>query len=227
MKMITLAADQPGAPELIAHATRQGVVVAIGHHRANAAQLDAAIAAGAKTCTHLGNGSDAVMPRFDNPIWLQLGDDRLWASFISDGQHLPAATVRCMLRAKTPDRSMLVTDAIGAAGMPPGRYPLGATEIELSPVGRVTLPGTPYLAGSSASMPLVISHAISDGGVSLVDAVKMASLNPAALLFGRAEPWPPVVGQEANLAEIEWDPSHSRLVVRQAVTGAFASARKS
>lgn len=251
--ILTLAPDQPGAAELIAHAAgtrRVGfahhpapapssdggqsppyltpqsavaprVLVALGHHRADAAAIEVAIAAGARMCTHLGNGSDATLPRLDNPIWRQLGEDRLWASFIADGHHLPPATLRCMLRAKTAARSVLVTDAMCAAGMPPGRYPLGGFEVEKTPAGRVVLPGTPYLAGSAADMPLCVTRAIVDGGLTLEQAVTMASLNPAHLLLGEPLEWQPRVGDPANLVELEWSPEVQRLTVRKVAMGEF------
>ena len=176
--MLTLAPERPGAIELIRHVARQGVVAALGHHRADDETLESAIAAGAQTCTHLGNGSDAVLPRLANYIWRQLGDDRLWASFIADGHHLPPATLRCMLRAKGPARSLLVTDATELTGMPPGRYMRRAGEAELTKDGKVVLVGTPYLAGSVATMPLLVAHAISDAGLSFTEAVRLATLQP-------------------------------------------------
>ena len=68
-----------------------GVVVALGHTAATGQRLRDAASAGARLSTHLGNGCHAVLPRHDNPIWEQLADDRLWASLITDGHHLPPA----------------------------------------------------------------------------------------------------------------------------------------
>ena len=143
---------------------------------------NAPIAAGAQISTHLGNGSDAVLPRLANYIWRQLGEDRLWASFIADGHHLPPATLRCMLRAKGPARSILVTDAIELTGMPPGRYMRRGVEAELTKDGKVVLVGSPYLAGSVATMPLLIAHAVSDAGLTFAEAVRLATLQPESLM---------------------------------------------
>jgi len=218
--LLTIAPDQPGASAVIAHAAQQGVLVAIGHHRGDAAAIETAVAAGARMCTHLGNGCDAVLPRLDNPIWRQLGEDRLWASFIADGHHLPAATLKCMLRAKTPQRSILVTDAMAAAGMPAGWYPLGQQEVERTPEGKVVLRGTPYLAGSAADMPTVIATAVVDGGVSFTEAITMASSNPAQVL-GLPVQAPFAEGQEANLVEVDWEPAGG-LRTRKVVSGRFS-----
>ena len=93
-----------------------------------------------------------VLPRHPNVIWEQLAADALLASLIVDGHHLPPATVKAMVRAKGPDRTILVTDAIAAAGCAPGRYGIGDVECELGADGRVSLPGTPFLAGSSLTL---------------------------------------------------------------------------
>ena len=85
-------------------------------------QIRAAADAGARFSTHLGNGASAMLPRHPNMIWSQLADDRLTASFIADGHHLPADTFKAMLRAKGLDRAMLVSDSTALGGMAPGLY---------------------------------------------------------------------------------------------------------
>ncbi len=225
LRIMTVSPEQPGAIELIRKAGSDGVLVAMGHHRADQAAIDAAIAAGARMCTHLGNGFDAMVPRLDNPLWRQLGDDRLMASFICDGHHLPPPAARCLLRAKGVERSILITDAVAAAGMPPGRYQLGHTEVELTDTGRVVLPGTPYLAGSAADMPLVIGRAVIDAGVSWQQAIMMAGSSPANLL-GLSEAWPPEPGQSANAVELDWCPASGKITIRRVVANSF-SIRKS
>ena len=75
----------------------------------------APVAAGAQMSTHLGNGLPAVLPKFDNPLMAQLGEDRLAAGFIADGVHVPVPALRAMIRAMG-RRAILVTDAVAAAG---------------------------------------------------------------------------------------------------------------
>ena len=220
--MLTLAPEQPGALELIKHVANRGVVVALGHHRADVETLEQAIAAGARLSTHLGNGSDAMLPRLNNYIWNQLGDDRLWASFIADGHHLPPLTLRCMLRAKGLDRSVLVTDAIELAGMPPGRYQRRGVEAELTKEGKVVLVGSPYLAGSVATMPLLISHAVSDAGLSFADAVRLATVQPESLMRQHVTPWSCQPGQPVSLAELSWKRADAVISVHTAVIERFS-----
>lgn len=213
--MLTLAPERPNAVELIRHAGPIGVIVALGHHRADADALDRAVAAGARISTHLGNGVDAVLPRLGGPIWQQLGDDRLWATFIADGHHLPPHTLRSMLRAKTLERSILVTDAAAVAGLPPGRYEHNGFEVELTADGRITIPGTPYLAGSAADMPTVVARAVRDGGISFPEAVRLATLQPEAFLG--LTPWSCEPGKPVNLVELLWNPRDAFVTVRRVV----------
>ena len=147
--LVTLAPEVFGAIPLIEHLVGAGVRVAIGHSAASPPQIAAAVAAGATLATHLGNGCAAMLPRHPNVIWELLAADAVVASFIVDGHHLPPATVKALVRAKGLERSVLVTDAVAAAGCAPGPYQIGGVECELDADGRVSLPGTPYLAGSA------------------------------------------------------------------------------
>jgi N-acetylglucosamine-6-phosphate deacetylase len=186
--LVTLAPEVPGAVALIEalvtdRADRAGGVrVAIGHTAAAPEEIRAAVAAGAMLSTHLGNGCAQLLPRHPNMIWEQLATDALTASLIVDGHHLPAATVKAMIRAKGPERTVLVTDAVSAAGSPPGRYQIGEVTCELGEDGRVSLPGTPYLAGSSLTLDRAISNAAAFTGLSIEIVARMATTIPAAFM---------------------------------------------
>jgi N-acetylglucosamine-6-phosphate deacetylase len=177
--IVTLAPEAPGVLPLIGHLVANKVRVAIGHTGATGAQIADAVKAGATLSTHLGNGCANMLPRHPNLIWEQLGEDGLLASFIVDGHHLPPATVKSMIRAKTPARTILVTDAVAAAGMPPGRYTLGGLEVELSPTGRVAAPGAPNLAGSALRLDVAVGNTVRFTGLPLEEVVPMASTRPA------------------------------------------------
>src|SRR5262249_37577883 len=155
--LVTLAPELPGAVRLIDYLAASGVRVAIGHSAASSRQIGDAIAAGATLATHLGNGCAHMLPRHPNIIWDLLAADALFASLIVDGHHLPPATVKAMVRGKSTDRTILVTDAVSAAGSAPGRHTIGGVPCELGEDGRVSLPGTPYLAGSSLTMDRAIA----------------------------------------------------------------------
>ena len=118
--LVTLAPERPGAIDFIRKATAEGVAIALGHTAADGATIRAAVAAGARMSTHLGNGIASPIARHPNPIWEQAAHDGLDASLIADGHHLDPATLRVLVRAKTPDRVILVSDASPLAGLPPG-----------------------------------------------------------------------------------------------------------
>lgn len=151
IKLVTLAPEHPGSVEFIREVTARGVRVALGHTLANGEQIEAAVAAGATLSTHLGNGIPARIDRHHNQLWDQLADDRLTASAIFDGHHLPPNLMRVWHKVKGDGRLLLVSDAVSLAGMPPGRYDetVGGA-VELHPNGRLTQLGSEYLAGSAS-----------------------------------------------------------------------------
>jgi N-acetylglucosamine-6-phosphate deacetylase len=202
--LVTLAAEVSGATELIEHAVRTGVRVAIGHSAASPSQIADAIAAGATMATHLGNGCAAMLPRHPNVIWELLAADDVWASVIVDGHHLPPSTLKSIVRAKGKRRTILVTDAVAAAAAPPGRYTVGDVVCESDRHGRVSTPGTPYLAGSSLTLDRAIANTVKFTGLSIHDVVPMASTIPAASLG--MTPLGTVVA--------DWDPERAELSVR-------------
>ncbi len=228
IRIVTLSPEWPGAIEFIEHVAATGVVVAIGHTAADPTQIADAARAGAKLSTHLGNGSHAKIDRHPNYIWEQLANDDLWASFIVDGHHLPPSVVKCFLRSKGVAHSILVTDAISAAGKPPGRCRLGAVEVEVTPERRVNLPGTPYLAGSVLEMHEAIAKTVQYSDATLDDALRMASANPAELLgvgseFGSIE-----IGRRADLILFRWEEENSTLdVTATIVNGEIAYVKES
>ncbi|MDQ6601314.1 MAG: amidohydrolase family protein, partial [Chloroflexota bacterium] len=159
------------------------VIIAIGHTAADGAQIRAAVDAGARLSTHLGNGAHVRIARHPNYIWEQLAEDRLTASLICDGHHLPPAVIKTMVRTKGAERTILISDAVAVAGLPPGIYDTAVGgKVELLPSGRLNLFGTPYLAGSASALPEGIENAVRHAGVTLAEAVRFATANPARLL---------------------------------------------
>ncbi len=182
LKMFSLAPELPGALEVIAAGARQRVVMALAHHAATPDIIAQAVSAGARLCTHLGNGAHATLPRSDNYIQHQLANDRLWASFIADGHHIVFPALKNFLRAKQLPRCVLASDAMAAADAPPGRYALGRTHVDVGPSGRVSLAGTPYLAGSSLTLDKALLNVARYCDVTFAQAWEMASTQPAKLL---------------------------------------------
>jgi N-acetylglucosamine-6-phosphate deacetylase len=179
IRLVTLSPEWPQAPSFIEKIVEKGVVASIGHTRASASQIADAVSAGATLSTHLGNGADAVLPRHPNYLWEQLAEDRLAASFIVDGFHLPSSFLNVALRAKGLERSILITDAAMPAGCAPGRYRLGEVDVDLHDDGSVRLAGGSRLAGSALRMDQAIANAMRAAGLSLHEAVTLATRNPA------------------------------------------------
>ena len=179
IRLVTVAPEWPQAPAYIEALAAEGVVVSIGHTNADGAQIANAVAAGATMSTHLGNGAHQVLHRHPNYIWEQLAEDRLIASFIVDGIHLPASFLKVALRAKGLQRSVLVTDASTPAAAKPGRYSLGEQTVILTEDNRVVLSDQDKLAGSALRMDHGIQNLMKLAGMSLPDAVTMATINPA------------------------------------------------
>ena len=183
IRIVTLSPEYDGAVPYIRAVAADGALVSIGHTTATAGQIRAAVDAGARWSTHLGNGAHAMIRRHPNYIWDQLAEDRLSAGFIFDGHHLPPAVMRTVVRAKGVERTVLVSDAVSMAGLPPGRYTLfDGGEVELQPNGRLELAGTPLLAGAVTALPTCVANAVRHAGTTLADAVRMVTANPSRLL---------------------------------------------
>lgn len=183
IRLLTMAVEFDHAPAFISRVTETGVIVAIGHTAANSAQIRAAVDAGARMSTHLGNGSHPMIRRHSNYIWDQLAEDRLQAGLIVDGHHLPPEVVKTFVRAKTPERCILVSDIAGQAGLPPGRYDGDLCDVEVLPNGRLVMAGqTELMAGASLPIGTGVANVMHFAGVSLTEAVRMAVHHPARLL---------------------------------------------
>jgi N-acetylglucosamine-6-phosphate deacetylase len=183
IQLVTLAPESPHAADFIRKAVASGVVIAIGHTAASYDEIQAAIDAGASLSTHLGNGSHGTMRRHPNYIWEQLGDSRLHASIIADGHHLPASVVNTIVKTKSHFRTILTCDASGLAGCKPGVYELGSGRFEVLPDGRIVVAGQQQLlAGSSLATDTCVAAVMRMAGVTLRDAVDMATRTPARLL---------------------------------------------
>lgn len=204
IRLVTLAPEVCGAMQLIQHLVESGVRVALGHTAASPELIRDAVKAGATLSTHLGNGCANALPRHPNFIWEQLAADDLFASLIVDGHHLPAATVKTMVRAKTADRVLLVTDAMAAAGCLPGSYELNGERVISDEHGRVFPPGKPWLAGSTLTMDRAVANTVRFAGLPLQAVLPMASSQPAKYLMAKTSGrvtanWNAAEGQLSNI----------------------------
>jgi N-acetylglucosamine-6-phosphate deacetylase len=183
IKLLTISPEYGEAIPVIRAAASAGVLVAIGHTNATSDLIAAAVDAGARMSTHLGNGAHPQIRRHPNYIWDQLADDRLVASLIVDGHHLPATVVKSMIRAKGSNRCVLVSDVTSLGGMPAGRYATGLGDLEVLESGKLVIAGQrDILAGASLLMDTCVAQVMRFAGVKLTTAIEMASTQPAELI---------------------------------------------
>lgn len=180
--LLTLAPETKGALALIRYAAANGTVVSLGHHLADDAMLEQAVRAGARACTHLGNGMPSLIHRHQTPLWWQLACDKMSGTFITDGHHLPDDFIKTAWRAKTTSRFIVVSDQTSLAGLPPGKYEFHGTPVRLAPSGRISFGDTPYLAGSSATMLQCMNRLAALGMMSEAELWQIGFANPLALL---------------------------------------------
>jgi len=198
IKLLTLAPEVEGAVPFIKKCIAAGIVVAMGHTDLDRQSLARAVDAGATLSTHLGNGAHDQVQRHNNYLWYQLAEERTYASFIADNQHLPQECLYSMLRAKSFERSVLVSDSVLLGGMKPGLYHVRGRDIEMLESGRIVIPGTPNLAGSGSNLLECVEFVTTLGKVEHARAWAMASLNPANLM-GMDDRLGIEVGKEASL----------------------------
>jgi N-acetylglucosamine-6-phosphate deacetylase len=179
IRIMTIAPELPNAEETIAHATKLGVRVSLGHSNANTAAARNGVLAGAVSATHTFN----AMRRFDHRDAGLLGEvltnDRLFAEIICDGLHVEPTAVRLFWKAKGKDRALLVTDAMAGTGMPDGAYRLGEMEVQVKN-GRCIV-GNGTLAGSTLTLDRAVRNFAEFTGASLAETFTLATLNPARM----------------------------------------------
>ena len=181
IRMMTIAPELEGAPEVIAEAARRGVCLSMGHSDADFAAAERGIAAGARHATHTFNAMrplshNTLDNRSPGILGAVLTDHRVSADIIADGVHLDPVIVKLFAKAKGPEQTVLITDATSAAGMPDGRYRLGSLEVDVRD-GKCMMDGK--LAGSVLTMDRAVRNLARFAEWDLPQAVAAASQNPA------------------------------------------------
>jgi len=199
-RLMTIAPEQPGALELARHAISRGVRISIGHSNATVAEARAGLAAGAVSATHTFNAMRPFDHREPGIIGVTLTTDTLFAELICDGVHTAPESVRMWWRCKGPQRAILITDAMAAAGMPDGIYRLGSMDVQVKD-GKASAGDA--LAGSLLTLNRGVSNLIAFTGAPLEHALRAASINPASMLGLEGDPDPLAPGQPANLVAVD------------------------
>lgn len=175
---LTLAPEKEGATNLIRHAKKRGYIIAGGHTNATYEQMTEGINAGISIANHLFNAMSPLHHREPGVVGAYLTDDRVFCEVIADGIHIHPAVLKLAYRCKGSEKMVLISDAILAAGLPPGSYDFGGKKINIDQKGRSFLDdGT--LAGSTALMARGAKTLYEKVGLPLPVISAVASRNPA------------------------------------------------
>jgi N-acetylglucosamine-6-phosphate deacetylase len=183
--LLTISPERNGAIAAIKHAVSRGAKVSLGHTNASADIIKEAVDAGATGFTHLGNGCPRELDRHDNILWRVFERPELTVSLIPDKIHVSPTLFRLVHR--TLNKVFYTTDAMSAAGAAPGKYKLGAMELEVGEDQVVRLPGKTNFAGSALRPVDGVFRAADMLGVPWQDAWKRAAEVPAQFMGLRNE----------------------------------------
>ena len=200
VRLMTIAPELPGAAELVKHATSRGVRVSLGHSNATSAETHTAIAAGAVSATHTFNAMRPLDHREPGILGTVLTDDYLFSELICDGIHTDPEIVCLWWKAKGPERAILVTDAMSAAGMPDGEYQLGGFAVQVDN-GRAMARGV--LAGSVLTLDRALKNFVAFTGAYVNQGLRLLTANPAAMTGFREQTGSLAVGQRADLVAVD------------------------
>ncbi|MFN2452812.1 MAG: N-acetylglucosamine-6-phosphate deacetylase [Pyrinomonadaceae bacterium] len=200
--MITVAPEVEGGIKLVRELRRRGWIVSIGHTRAGVEILDQACDAGAHHMTHFPNAMLALHHRAAGPIGWGLLRDDVTCDVIADGVHCDASMLRLILKCKTAERVALISDAVAPAGLGDGEYDVWGETIKVTDGRTSNARGS--IAGSVIAMDDAVRRMLALD-VQMIEATRMASLNPARLLgvernYGSIE-----TGKRADLVALDED----------------------
>jgi len=177
LRLVTLAPEMPGSLEAIHWLKERGVIASIGHTNATYEEALAGFEAGITHATHTYNGMRGLHHREPGALGAILATPGIWAELIGDLVHVHPGAIRVLLRSVGVDRVVLVTDAVQSTGLPDGEYMLGDQEIIVQGGAARLKEGN--LAGSTLTMLRAVHTMIQALDVSIPDAFRMASHNPA------------------------------------------------
>ncbi|MDR2626471.1 MAG: N-acetylglucosamine-6-phosphate deacetylase [Dysgonamonadaceae bacterium] len=185
----SLAPELPGAPELAMELNKRNIQVSMAHTAALYEEAVAGFNAGFTSITHFYSLTSSVTRRnalrYAGVIEAGYLLDNLYVEAIADGIHLPAPLLKLIYKVKGPNRILLVTDAMRAAGISGGTSFLGSIEDPVPVIiedGVAKLPDRSSFAGSIATTDRLVRTYMQQAGVNLLDAVQMMTLTPAKLM---------------------------------------------
>ncbi|WDT56963.1 N-acetylglucosamine-6-phosphate deacetylase [Streptomyces sp. G7(2002)] len=203
--MMTVAPELPGGLESVRLLADAGVIAAVGHTDSSYDATREAIDAGATVATHLFNAMPALGHRAPGPVAALLEDERITVELINDGTHLHPAVLQLAVREAGAERVAFITDAMGAAGMNDGMYPLGPMQVEVKDgVARISEgPTAGSIAGSTLTLDRAFKRAVTLDGLTIDQAVQALSANPARLLGIDGRAGSLQTGKDADLVVLD------------------------
>ncbi len=201
IKLLTVAPELPGSPELIAYARERGAAIAAGHSRASYDEMCRAADLGLTQVTHLFNGMDPLHHRQPGVVGAALSLDALSCQLIADNIHVHPAVLKLAVRAKGVERILLITDAMSGTGMPDGQYNLGGLAVTVREGVARTADGV--LAGSTLTLERGLRNIIAATDLSLQEALPMAARNAARALGLEAHKGSLAPGRDADLIVVD------------------------
>jgi len=180
VKLVTIAPELEGALDLIRELKKQGIVSTVGHSDATYGEMMAGVKAGLSHATHMFDGMRPFHHREPGVVGAILTLDEMTADVIADGVHVHPAAIKILIRIKGTDKVALITDATKPAGMPDGMYELGGLKVIVK--GGVCRTEAGNLAGSIIRLNDAVRNMVDLVGLSLQEAIKMATINPAKVI---------------------------------------------
>ncbi len=202
IRKVTIAPEQEGALDVIRWMRAKGIIASIGHTNGTYTDTMRGIEAGASHATHLFNAMQGLHHRDGGVVGACLLSDKVLCELIADGHHVDSEVMKLVVRIKGKERIALITDAISATGKPNGCYQLGGLDI-LVKDGKSVLSDGHTLAGSTLTMDGAVRNMVRRVGVSLMDAVEMASATPARELGVQGQKGAIAVGYDADLVLLD------------------------
>lgn len=201
IKQITIAPELENANQVAELFKENGIVVALGHSNADFDTASKALNSNFSHVTHTYNAQSSFSHRLPGVVGAVLSSDKVTAEIISDMVHIHPAAIKIMVRSLGTDRVVIITDAMAGAGMPDGKFALVGYEVTVSNGIALLEDGT--LAGGISTMNQCVRNMVEKVGVTMVDAIKMASLNPARVINEEDHLGSISEGKDANLIVID------------------------
>ncbi|MDB5084924.1 MAG: N-acetylglucosamine-6-phosphate deacetylase [Bacilli bacterium] len=197
IRLVTLAPELPGADEAIRYLVSEGTKVSAGHSAATFEQIMHAVGLGVDHFTHCFNAMTGLHHREPGVVGAAMYYDHASCELIADGFHVHPVVIKLLYKIKGRDRLVLISDGIRATGMDDGRYELGGQEVLLEDGQAKLADGT--LAGSVLTLNQAVANLVNLCGISLQDAVYMASCTPAEVIGVSAYKGKLQAGYDADL----------------------------